>query len=104
MDHIDRAGGRFVTVLPRNRLEDAEFRQWIQTNTPDWTCVWDRPNPRHSDGPRDCWYVIAHELFVEVFGAGEHAARDDIALNASKPVLNLIHVHSMSKRRLVILR
>jgi transposase len=57
MDHIDRAGGRFVTVMPRNRLEDAEFRQWIQTSTPDWTCVWDRPNPRHSDGPRDCWYV-----------------------------------------------
>jgi transposase len=57
MDYIDRAGGRFVTVMPRNRPEDAEFRQWIQTNTPDWTCVWDRPNPRHSDGPRDCWYV-----------------------------------------------
>jgi transposase len=62
MDHIDRAGGRFVTVLPRNRLEDAEFRQWIQTNTPDWTCVWDRPNPRHSDGPRDCWYVFRAPL------------------------------------------
>ena len=57
MDYIDRAGGRFVTVMPRNRLEDAEFRQWIQTSTPDWTCVWDRPNPRHRDGPRDCWYV-----------------------------------------------
>jgi transposase len=57
MDYIDRAGGRFVTVMPRNRLEDAEFRQWIQTSTPDWTCVWDRPNPRHSDGPRDSWYV-----------------------------------------------
>jgi hypothetical protein len=26
---------------------------------------------------------IAHELFVEVFGAGEHAARDDVALNLS---------------------
>jgi len=62
MDHIDRAGGRFVTVLPRNRLEDAEFRQWIQTNTPDWTCVWDRPNARHSDGPRDCWYVFRAPL------------------------------------------
>ena len=62
MDHIDRAGGRFVTVLPRNRLEDAEFRQWIQTNTPDWTCVWDRPNSRHSDGPRDCWYVFRAPL------------------------------------------
>jgi transposase len=57
MDHIDRAGGRFVTVMPRNRLEDAEFRQWTQTSTPDWTCVWDHPNPRHRDGPRDCWYV-----------------------------------------------
>ncbi|TDN59124.1 hypothetical protein B0G77_8315 [Paraburkholderia sp. BL10I2N1] len=62
LDHIDRAGGRFVTVLPRSRLEDAEFRQWIQTNTPDWTCVWDRPNPRHSDGPRDCWYVFRAPL------------------------------------------
>ncbi len=62
MDHIDRAGGRFVTVMPRNRLEDAEFRQWIQTSTPDWTCVWDRPNPRYSDGPRDCWYVYRAPL------------------------------------------
>jgi transposase len=62
MDHIDRAGGRFVTVMPRNRLEDAEFRQWIQTSTPDWSCVWDRPNPRHSDGPRDCWYVYRAPL------------------------------------------
>ena len=62
MDYIDRAGGRFVTVMPRNRLEDAEFRQWIQTNTPDWTCVWDRPNPRHGDGPRACWYVYRARL------------------------------------------
>ena len=30
MDHIDRAGGRFVTVLPRSRSEDEEFRKWIQ--------------------------------------------------------------------------
>ena len=43
MDHIDRAGGRFVTVLPRSRSEDEEFRKWIQTHTPEWTCVWDRP-------------------------------------------------------------
>lgn len=57
MDHIDRAGGRFVTVMPRNRLEDAQFRESIQTRTPEWTLVWDRPNPRYCDGPRDCWYV-----------------------------------------------
>ena len=57
MDHIDRAGGRFVTVMPRSRQEDSLFRQAIQTRTPEWTLVWDRPNPRYADGPRDCWYV-----------------------------------------------
>lgn len=57
MDHIDRAGGRFVTVMPRSRLEDAQFREAIQTRTPEWTLVWDRPNPRYGDGPRDRWYV-----------------------------------------------
>jgi transposase len=62
MDHIERAGGRFVTVMPRNRREDAEFREWIQTNTPEWVLVWDRDNPRRSDGPRDCWYVYRAPL------------------------------------------
>jgi hypothetical protein len=46
MDHIDRRGRRFVTVMPRSRLEDAEFRKWIQTHPPEWEKVWDRPNPR----------------------------------------------------------
>jgi len=62
MDHIDRAGGRFVTVMPRNRREDAEFREWIQTNTPEWVSVWDRDNPRRSEGPRDCWHVYRAPL------------------------------------------
>jgi transposase len=57
MDYIDRAGGRFVTVMPRSRLEDALFREEIQSRTPEWTLVWDRPNPRYADGPRDLWYV-----------------------------------------------
>jgi transposase len=62
MDHIDRAGGRLVTVLPRSRSEDDEFRKWIQTQTPDWTCVWDRPHPRYADGPRDRWFVLRAPL------------------------------------------
>ena len=62
MAHIHEAGGRFVTVLPRSRLEDAEFRKWIQTHTPAWELVWDRPHPRRRDGPRDCWYVYKAEL------------------------------------------
>jgi transposase len=62
MRHIDRAGGRFVTVMPRNRQEDGQFRQWLQTHTPEWIQVWDRPNRSHQDGPRDCWYVYQPEV------------------------------------------
>ena len=62
MEHIDAAGGRFVTVMPRSRQEDARFRKWIQTHTPEWELVWDRPNARHDDGPRDRWYVFRQAL------------------------------------------
>ena len=62
MQHIHAAGGRFVTVMPRSRQEDARFRKWIQTHTPDWELVWDRPNARHSDGPRDRWCVFRQQL------------------------------------------
>ena len=54
--------GRFVTVLPRSRLEDGEFRKWIQTHEPEWEKVWDRPNPRRKGGPRDRWYVCRAPL------------------------------------------
>ena len=62
MDYIDRRAGRFVTVLPRSRLEDGEFRKWIQTHEPEWEKVWDRPNPRRKGGPRDRWYVCRAPL------------------------------------------
>jgi transposase len=62
LDHIHRAGGRFVTVLPRSRLEDAEFRKWLQTHTPAWELVWDRPNPRTRNGPRDRWSLYRAPL------------------------------------------
>jgi transposase len=58
MDYIDGKKGRFVTVLPRSRGEDAHFRKWIQTNEPQWEQVWDRPNPRRAHGPRDRWWVF----------------------------------------------
>ncbi|HEY1874377.1 MAG TPA: IS1634 family transposase [Steroidobacteraceae bacterium] len=63
LDYIHRAGGRFVTVMPRSRREDAHFRKWIQTRTPEWELVWDRPHPRHSStGPRDRWLVYRDPL------------------------------------------
>jgi transposase len=62
MDHIHYKGGRLVTVLPRTRLEDREFRQWIQTNTPDWVLVRDEPNPRCKEGPRDRWWTCRYRM------------------------------------------
>jgi transposase len=57
LSFIDRAGGRFVTVMPRSRREDKHFRKWLQTDTPSWDLVWDRPSARRPDGPRDIWSV-----------------------------------------------
>jgi len=57
MEAINDEGGRFVTVLPRARQEDRQFRKWIQENEPKWETVWDRSNPRRKYGPRDVWKV-----------------------------------------------
>lgn len=62
MDHIHYQGGRLVTVLPRTRLEDREFRQWIQTNAPDWVLVRDEANPCAKDGPRDRWWTYRYRM------------------------------------------
>jgi transposase len=60
LDHIDQNGGRLVCVVPRSRLEDKEFRKWIQTNTPTWELVRDRRNPRRRGGLRDRWWAFRY--------------------------------------------
>ena len=57
MAHIAGKGGRFVTVMPRSRLEDKEFRAWVQDHVPAWEQVVDRPNPRGRGKPRNRWWV-----------------------------------------------
>ncbi|MGH3979002.1 MAG: IS1634 family transposase [Pseudonocardiaceae bacterium] len=49
MAHIASAGGRFVTVLPRSRREDGQFRRWLQTHSPHWTEAARRPGARIGD-------------------------------------------------------
>jgi transposase len=48
--------------MPRSRQEDGHFRKWVQTQTPEWELVWDRPHPRYHDGPRDRWSVYRDPL------------------------------------------
>jgi transposase len=49
MRHINGEGGRFVTILPRTRGEDKWFRDWIQTNQPQWTEAVRLPGERIGD-------------------------------------------------------
>lgn len=49
--HIQKEQGWFITILPKSRGEDGLFRDWLQTNTPDWVEVDQKPHPRLVDGP-----------------------------------------------------
>ena len=90
LDYINRAGGRFVTVMPRSRQEDTHFRKWIQTHPPPWELIWDRPHPRHRDGPRDRWYLY----------------RDPIGSMEAWPIIwvwsTLLTVHQRARRQRTI--
>ncbi|PZS13644.1 MAG: IS1634 family transposase [Pseudonocardiales bacterium] len=56
MSHIDHAGGRFVTVLPRTRREDGQLRDWMSASTPEFTEAVRRPGKRHAH-PDQVWQV-----------------------------------------------
>lgn len=58
MDHIASQRGRFITVLPRSRKEDAWFRQHIQTHEMPWVEVVRRPNRRRRHGDDEVWQVV----------------------------------------------
>ena len=60
--HIDKHGGRFTTVLPRNRRKDGWFRKFIQTQDPPWEDAIRRPHPRRRSGPEDVWKVVEAAL------------------------------------------
>ncbi len=62
LEHIAQLGGRFITVLPRNRREDRWFRQFVQVNEPSWEEAIRRPNPRRRSGPEDVWKVVEAQI------------------------------------------
>ncbi len=62
MDAIDQAGGRFLTVMPRTRQEDKEFRAHILARPPAWELTRDEVNRKDPAGPRDQWFVHRSRL------------------------------------------
>jgi transposase len=51
MAHIDRAGGRFLTVLPRTRSEDRRFRELLGQQPVAFEPIWERPHLRRKNAP-----------------------------------------------------
>ena len=56
--YIDGMGGRFLTVLPRTRKEDALFREHVADHELPWETVRRRPNPRRQEGLPDVWKAV----------------------------------------------
>jgi transposase len=52
MAHIASRRGRFITVLPRSRKEDSQFRAWLQTHNPAWTEAIRLPAARPGEAER----------------------------------------------------
>lgn len=66
MGHIDRAGGCFITVLPRTRKEDARFRQHLVDQEVGWERIWERRSLRRKDDPPERFEAVeASEPTVE---------------------------------------
>lgn len=77
MDHINARQGRFLTVMPRTRKEDADFRDWIQSHLPEWTLVrrGSAPDGDHYFMTEAPWLSAEGYRVVWVLSAGK-ARRD----------------------------
>ena len=51
MGFIHGRDGRFITVLPRTRKEDARFKRRLVHQAPDWQLIWERPARRRQKDP-----------------------------------------------------
>jgi len=54
---IDKSAGKFVTVLPRTRKEDKEFRQHLRTSKMQWYFLLKIPSRRRFHDPPDIFYT-----------------------------------------------
>jgi len=75
--------GRFITVLPRTRKEDARFKTWLVDHTPEWMPIWTRPALRRQSDPPERFEAIEDpQLSVESYRivwyrSSEKWARDE---------------------------
>ena len=54
-EHITSRNGRFLSILPKTRSEDAWFRQWLQTHPSAWIELSRKKNSLRKDGPDELY-------------------------------------------------
>jgi len=84
MAHIVERGGWFITVLPKSRKEDADFKRAIAKSPVAWEVIWERPPLRRQDDPPDVYEAYEAAEFcscegyrVVWFRSSEKWARDE---------------------------
>lgn len=97
MAYISQRGGRFLTVLPRTRSEDAEFREALIKNEVTWRHVWDKLDEQgevydqfqvrdgsytSSDGYRLIWFHSSLKADLDAMYRGAQLERTIQELNA----------------------
>lgn len=91
LDHIHDHGGRFLTVVPRSRKEDDDFREHVQTNTVPWEEIRRRkgrsrdapdevyeayePPSRTAEGYRIIWYRSSVKMSLDAKRRGQRIDR-----------------------------
>jgi transposase len=58
MGHIRSRGGHFITVLPRSRKEDAQFKEWVLSHEVPWQVIWERAPLRRKHDPPDVFEAV----------------------------------------------
>jgi transposase len=108
MRHIAERGGRFVTVLPQTRSEDAWFRDWIQSHPVPWKNVWTRPNTRGLTKPDSVYrgyespHCSAEGFRILWFHSSEKQRQDRVTredkLDRARRELEALQERLLSKR------
>jgi transposase len=68
MSHIAERGGWFITVLPRSRKEEGEFKRWIVDNPVPWEVIWERAALRRKGDPPDIYEAYEDSRHITVEG------------------------------------
>jgi transposase len=95
MNYIAQRGGRFVSVLPRTRREDGEFRQRVRLGLVTWEPLWEKTDDRGAvvdryqvasredalpEGYRLCWFSSSRKAELDLAARGRrlHQAQEDL--------------------------